>query len=374
MESALVRLRNGIIRFLYVNVLKQIFFKFDPEVVHDRLLSAGKFLGKYGITRALTSFFFSYSNPILKQEILGIKFDNPIGLAAGFDKNAEILDILPAVGFGFAEMGSITGEPCTGNAQRPRLWRLLKSKSLVVYYGLKNNGCEEIVKRIQRKKYSIPFGISVAKTNCQATAERKAGIVDYHKALMTSVTVGDYYTVNISCPNAFGGQPFTDPESLEQLMTELDKVETKKPIFLKFSPDYSFPQIDSLLEVCARHRVHGFISSNLTKIRENKNIYDSNLPEVGGMSGKVVEEMADKLIEHLWKKTQGKYVIIGCGGVFNAEDAYKKIRLGSSLIQLVTGMIFEGPQSISSINEGLVRLLKRDGFKNISQAVGSAFK
>jgi dihydroorotate dehydrogenase len=374
MKDSLVRFRNAIIRFLYVNVLKQVFFKFDPEVVHDRLLGAGKFLGRFWITRILTRFFFSYSNLMLEQEILGIKFKNPIGLAAGFDKNAEILDILPDVGFGFAEIGSITGEPCAGNVERPRLWRLLKSKSLVVYYGLKNDGAETVVKRLTGKKYNIPFGISVAKTNCQATAVCEAGIADYNKALMTSVSVGDYYTINISCPNAFGGQPFTDPESLEKLMVVLDKVETKKPIFLKFSPDYSFEQIDALLEVCDRHRVHGFISSNLTKIRENKNIHDTNIPDVGGMSGKVVEGMANNLIGHLYKKTKGKYVIVGCGGVFSAEDAYLKIRLGSSLIQLVTGMIFEGPQSISAINEGLVRLLKQDGYKNISEAIGTAHK
>ncbi|OGI96912.1 hypothetical protein A3I25_01105 [Candidatus Nomurabacteria bacterium RIFCSPLOWO2_02_FULL_42_17] len=145
------------------------------------MTSVGIFLGKYVITRKLTGFLFRYSNPILEQKILGINFKNPIGLSAGFDKNANLTNILPEVGFGFAELGSITGEYCDGNP-KPRLWRLKKSKSLVVYYGLKNDGCKIISKRLQNKKFKIPIGISVAKTNCKETVETEKAIVDYFKA------------------------------------------------------------------------------------------------------------------------------------------------------------------------------------------------
>ena len=183
--------------------------------------------------------------------------------------------------------------------------------------------------------------------------------------------IGDYFTINISCPNTFGGQPFHDPASLNKLLNALDKIPTKKPVFIKFSPDLSSKEIDLILEICSNHRVHGFVLSNLTKKRTNQKIIDNSVPDFGGLSGKVVEELTDNLIKYVYKRTQGKYIIIGCGGVFNAEDAYKKIKLGASLIQLITGMVYQGPQTISQINLGLVKLLKKDGYKNISEAIGA---
>lgn len=300
---------------------------------------------------------------------MGIKFNNPIGLAAGFDKNGELTDILPSIGFGFMEIGSITGEPCEGNA-KPRLWRLKKSKSLLVWYGLKNEGAEELSKKLKDKIFSIPLGTNIAKTNSKDTVNTEKGIADYAKAFEKFKNIGSYFTVNISCPNAFGGQPFTDPKSLHLLLTKIDKIPTKKPIFLKFAPDLSREEIDDLVEVCQNHRVHGFICTNLTKNRSNKNILDTVQSTDGGMSGKIVEELSNDMLSYIYKKTKGKYIMIGLGGVFNAEDAYKKIRKGASLVQLITGMIFEGPQVISEINQGLVKLLKADGYSNISEAIG----
>ncbi len=354
---------------IYKYVLKPIFFKFDPEEVHDHITSMGIFLSKYTITKKLTRFFFKYSNPILEQKILDINFKNPIGLSAGFDKNAELTNILEDVGFGFEEVGSITGEYCSGN-QKPRLWRLKKSKSLAVYYGLKNDGCEAISKRLQNKKFKIPIGISIAKTNCKETTDTDKAIEDYFKAYKAFINIGDYFTINISCPNAYGGQPFTDSKKLESLMTKIISISRVKPIFLKVSPDLNKQEIDEVINVAEKFKIDGFICTNLTKNRNNKNIKDENVPEVGGLSGKVVDTMSDDLIRYIYKKTTGKFVIMGVGGVFSAEDAYRKIKAGASLIQLITGMIFEGPQVISEINLGLVKLLKKDGYKNISEAIG----
>lgn len=334
---------------------------FDPEMVHDRMTLAGRILGSNFLTREITSLLFNYSNPALEQNILGIKFKNPIGLAAGFDKDALLTGILPSVGFGFAEVGSITGEACPGNP-KPRLWRLKDSKSLIVYYGLKNKGCEEIASRLKNKKFAIPIGTSIAKTNCADTVETEKGIADYVKAFKAFTGTGAYFTINISCPNAFGGLPFTDAKKLDLLLTQTDKIQTNKPIFLKMSPNLTDGELDNILAVAGKHKVHGFICSNLTK--------DPKIAEKGGLSGKLVEDLANKLISKVYKKTKGKYIIIGCGGVFSAEDAYKKIKLGASLIQLITGMIFEGPQLIGDINKGLVKLLKQDGYKNISEAIG----
>ncbi len=370
--DTLIISRNYISKKKYKWIIKPIFFKFDPENVHDTINTFGRFLGKYYITRKMTSLFWNYSNPKLTQNILGINFKNPIGLSAGFDKNAELTGIIPSVGFGFMEVGSITGEVCGGNP-KPRLWRLKKSESLAVYYGLLNDGCEAIAQRLKGKKFSIPVGISIAKTNCKETVDTDAAIKDYFKAykVFSKNNIGDYFTINISCPNAFGGQPFTDSTKLDALLGKIMSISKNKPIFLKLSPDLSKKEIDEIIDVSTKWKIDGFICTNLTKNRNNKNIIDKNVPTLGGISGKVVKDLSDELIKYVYKQTNKKFIIIGVGGVSNAEDAYKKIKSGASLIQLITGMIFEGPQLISDINIELVKLLKADGYKNISEAVGT---
>lgn len=370
-KETIVWIRNRMTAFFYKHSCKPAFFRYDPEDVHDRMTAVGRVLGSNFLTQKLTGALFRYANPMLEQDILGIHFNNPIGLSAGFDKDAFLTDIIPEVGFGFEEIGSITGEACEGNP-RPRLWRLPKSEGLVVYYGLKNRGCEEISRRLRDRKFRFPIGISIAKTNCFATAETEAGIADYFKSYKAFAGIGDYYTVNISCPNAFGGEPFSDKERLEKLLSKLETAPADKPVFLKISPDMSEAELDEILKVASQHKIDGFICTNLTKKREgNSRIKDGIIPEKGGISGKVVEELSNKFIADVYKKTHGKNIIVGVGGIFTAEDAYKKIRLGASLLQLITGMIFKGPQVVSEINQGLVKLLRRDGFKNISETIGA---
>lgn len=368
MES-FVKHRNKIIHAAYKYLLKPVFFLNDPEVIHDSMTKLGSGLGKYTLGQRLTGVCFDYKNPMLRQEVLGITFENPIGLSAGFDKNAQLTDILPSIGFGFVEVGSITAKPCKGNP-KPRLWRLPKSNGLVVYYGLKNDGCDAVAERLKNKKFKIPVGISVAMTNCQENLDMKNAILDYAKAFTTMEPLAHYITVNISCPNTQGGQPFVAPSKLNDLLAVLDEIPTPKPIFIKLSPDLTDSELDKIIDVARAHRVHGIICTNLTKKRDNPQILDSSVPNKGGISGKVVQESADKLIAYLYRKAGNEFVLVGSGGVFTAADAYKKIRLGATLIQLITGMVFEGPQVISEINQGLVELLKRDGFKNIKEAIG----
>ena len=369
MNELLVIIRNKLNRFFYKQILKRIFFRIDPERVHDRMNLNGQLLGKFLITRKLASLLFSYSNKSLEQNILGINFKNPIGLSAGFDKDANLTDILPYIGFGFAEVGSITGEPCQGNP-KPRLWRLKKSSALVVDYGLNNEGSIKISKKLQAKTFVIPIGTNIAKTNSKKTVAITAGINDYLKAFRQFTEIGSYFTINISCPNAYGGQPFTDSVRLEALLTKLDEILTKKPVFLKLSPDLAKTEVDRIIKTAQQHRVAGFICSNLTKRRNSSKIIERTIPGTGGISGKVVEDLANDLIAYIYHKTNRKFIIIGCGGVFSAEDAYKKIKFGASLVQLITGAIYEGPQLISEINQGLVSLLRKDGLKNISEAIG----
>lgn len=366
-------LATPVFRLGYKYVLKPFFFRQDPEDVHDRMTAVGEWLGKCAVGRAVTAASFRYRHPMLEQTILGIRFPNPVGLTAGFDKDARMTRIMPSVGFGFEEIGSVTGEPCEGNP-KPRLWRLPKSQGLVVYYGLKNDGAEAISGRLRNERFEIPIGISVAKTNSPATVEVAAGLADYEKAFRAFLDIGDYFTLNVSCPNAFGGEPFGTPERLELLLSAIDRIETKKPVFVKLQADLSTAELDALVAVMERHRVHGVILTNLTKRRDRPTIVPEEIKNVpkGGISGKPVFDPSNDLISHLYRTKGKRFVIIGSGGVFTAEDAYEKIRRGASLIQLATGMIFRGPQTIGEINRGIVKLLRRDGYSNIADAVGAA--
>lgn len=380
-----IKTRNIVINWKYRLVIRPILFRFNPEDVHDWFVSIGHYLGATTLSRWLTKLCLYYKNSSLQQKILGIKFENPIGLAAGFDKNGQMINIMPSVGFGFTEIGSITARPCTGNP-KPRLWRLPKSKSLIVYYGLKNEGVEKVCQRLDIAQPgiaqpTIPLGISIAKTNDEKTVNNDDAIADYFFTYKTLINknIGDYYTINISCPNTFGGEPFTEIEQLEKLLATLHTFNNNKPLFLKMPPDISNKQLDDIIDVAQKYNIAGFVCTNLTKDRtlpNFQNLIKDDLPtNKGGLSGKVLENLANEQISYIYSKIRHlprsqQPVIIGCGGVSSAEDAYAKIKAGASLVQLITGMIFEGPQLISEINQGLVRLLQKDGYKNIGEAIG----
>ncbi|MCA9485436.1 MAG: quinone-dependent dihydroorotate dehydrogenase, partial [Nanoarchaeota archaeon] len=324
--------------------------------------------------KKITSFFFNYKNKILEQKILGIEFKNPIGLAAGFDYEAQLTQILPEVGFGFHTVGSITLGKYEGNPS-PQLARLPKSRSLLVNKGLKSTGTKSVLKNLRKKKFKIPLGISIAKTNCKTNSTEKEAIEDYAESLNLAKKskIGHYYELNISCPNTFGGEPFTTPKKLSALLKRIDSLNLEKPLFLKMPVDFSTSQTSALCEIAKKHKVQGLIFGNLTKDRKNPLL---NKEEVGKMgkgnfSGNPTKDRSNNLIKFAYKKYSKRFVIIGCGGVFTAQDAYEKIKLGASLIQLITGMIYNGPGTISEINSGLTRLLKKDGYKNISEVIGA---
>lgn len=362
-------------RWGYRHLLKPLFFRCDPEWVHDQVCAIGERLGRSGIARALMHKMCAFSHPGLEQEILGIRFPNPIGLTEGFDKNAHLTQITPSVGFGYEIVGSVTADPCEGNA-KPRLWRLPKSKGLVVYYGLKNDGVGEIRYRLSRETFAAPLGVSIAKTNSRHTVETLAGIEDYKRGFMAMKDLGDFLVINISCPNAYGGEPFSDEKRLDQLLTALDSVHSKKPLFLKIAVDLTTTELDALISVMDRHRVQGMILSNLTKKYDRSGVVQEEIRNgmKGGISGRPTYEASNALIAHAYLEAGDRYIIVGAGGVFTAQDAYEKIRQGASLVQLATGMIFEGPQLIGEINRGLVELMHHDGFESIHEAVGSAHR
>jgi len=367
--------RNYLMRKKYQWILRPIFFKFDPENIHNFVSSFLHFLGKYTLTRKITYFCWGFEDPSLEQNILGISFKNPIGLAAGFDKDARLIDIMLSLGFGFTEVGSITARPHGGNSEL-RLCRLPEAKTLRVNYGLKNLGAEILREQLQNKIWSLPIGISIAKTNVPETSEVNKGIEDYFFTYKKFQDTGDYFTINISCPNTCEADPiFLEPKNLDLLLNKIFSIQKIKPIFIKLSPDLTDQKLQEILETCRKHPVDGFVCGNLTKVNLLGHFGR------GGFSGKAVEKLANQLIQKVYKYYGGpakdgvnKKIIIGVGGIFSAEDTYKKIKLGASLVQLITGMIFEGPQLISDINLGLVKLLKADGYKNISEAIGKGIK
>lgn len=356
-----IYIRNRFIGVVYRYIVKPILFRFDPELVHDLFIRIGRILGCSAVMRTITRWKLGYSSDILTQTVVGITFPNPIGLAAGFDKDAELLQILPAVGFGYVEAGSITARPCEGNP-RPRLWRIPEKHSLRVYYGLKNSGYLAILPRVQKEKRGV-VGISIAKTNCAGITTTAEGVADYLETYtyVQEEGIGDYITINISCPNAYGGQPFTDTDSLTQLLEACSRVEKPLPVFVKFSPDMDAETLHDVVRVCESYDVDGYVCTNLTKKDTEK----------GGLSGKAVAAVSTQMIRTVYHLTGGKKVVIGVGGIFTAADAYEKIKAGATLLQLISGMIYRGPQVVSEINQGLVHLLKKDGYTHLSEAVGA---
>ena len=359
---------------LYKTFAKPLFFMMDPEDVHDRMTSFGHFLGQHSITRTVTGVLFDHEDPILEQKVTGIKFKSPVGLSAGFDKDANLMQILPYVSFGFMQIGSITNKPYAGNP-KPRLIRLPNSKSLVVYYGLKNIGVTKIIPRLKKAKYPKDFkvSISIAKTNSKISNTTAKGVKDYAACLEKVIKsdVGDFYTINISCPNTFGGEPFTTPDKLDKLLGKLTSIPREKPMYVKMPINLPWGDFDKLMKVNIKHGIDGVIIGNLNKDHEDPFVKDEMSADIkGGLSGLPTKHLCNNLIAKTYKKYGKKIAIVGVGGIFSAEDAYEKIRLGASLVQLITGMIYEGPQLIGTINRDLAKMLRRDGYKNISEAIG----
>lgn len=361
----------------YRNIVKPIFFSFDAEAVHNFMVANGELVGKIPAGKALFKSMYAYEHPSLEQTVNGVKFKNPIGLAAGFDYDAHLTDILSDVGFGFQAVGTVTAEYYEGN-EKPRLGRLPKSKSLLVNKGYKSAGIKEIVQKLKDKTFEIPISFSVGSTN----REYKDGKEQIENFLITfraaekSLKRISQYELNISCPNLKTGEPFTTPARLLPLLQEVEKLKLKKPVYIKMPTDLSVEASNALLKTADKFSVAGAIIGNLTKDRKNPDLDSEEVAKAGkgNFSGKPTEKRTNNLLRAAYKEFGKRYVFIGCGGVFNAEDAYRKIKLGASLVQMITGMIYEGPQVIGQINKGLVELLEKDGFENISEAVGTGNK
>ncbi len=370
------RLLRTVTHVGYVNVAKPILFRFSPDKVHHSILRAGRIVQNAPLLKSAPR-LWSYRSKKLQQTLAGVVFDNSIGLAAGFDKNIEVLPLLESVGFGFMTGGSVTARACEGNP-RPWFYRLPAEKSLVVHAGLPNEGVEQIAARIEsyspRLLKQFPLIVSVAKTNDETSAKESEAIDDYCTSLTRLEKVHGIamYEINISCPNTFGGEPFTTPERLERLLDRIDALSASRPIVIKMPISLEWLATRSLLQVIAQHNVQGVTIGNLQKDRSSLSA-ESDLSDTvpGGLSGLPTQQRSTEYIARTYKEFGDKLFIIGVGGVFTAEDAYEKIRAGASLVGLITGMIFEGPQVVGTINNSLVELLHRDGYRHVRNAIGA---
>ncbi len=352
MYRDIVRVLGGMI---YKFILKPILFLVDPELIHVVMTKMGELMWwfPWGLRQEF---------PSLGQQIMGINFSLPIGLAAGFDYEGRLTKTLAPLGFGFQSIGTITHMPWDGNF-RPRLGRLPKSKALMVNKGFRNPGSKIISDKLSDQRFVIPVGISIG----DAMGDIKEIIAAFKRFEKTN---NSYFELNISCPNL----PHAKELDLEKLLTQIDKLKLEKPVFVKMPINKSDKDTLELLKIISKHSPKAVIFGNLQKDRTDPSLNKSELAKfpVGNFSGKPTFERSNQLIKLAYKNYKKRFVIIGCGGVFSADDAYTKIKLGASLVQLITGMIFEGPFLISEINEGLDRLLTKDGYKNISEATGTS--
>lgn len=366
-----------IISLVYKYIVKPIAFLQTPDKAHAKMIGLVNTIGRFALVRWLIRLVFKTSlDKRLVQSYHGVEFKSPVGLSAGLDKNGEILPVIASLGFGFGEVGSVTARPYAGNP-RPWFYRLPKSRSLVVYVGLGNYGSSAVIKRLSQYKADItkdfPVILSVAKTNSRQVVSVQDGIDDYVTTVRRAKNKKfiQLIELNISCPNTYGGEPFTSVERLERLLSAIDKVGLTQPVFIKMPSDLTWDKSKELLDVIVNHKVVGVTIANLAKDRTKIKLQD-DLPDTvrGNLSGKPTQAINDELIRRTYLAYGDRLTIIGVGGIFSADDAYRKIRLGASLVELITGLIFCGPQLMSEINDGLVARLTRDGFSHISQAIG----
>ncbi len=379
-------------RLLYRYILKPIFFLMDAEMVHHMALRCGHFLGRHAWSRALLSYFYSEKPPLdgaFRQTIGNRVFEKPIGLAAGFDYRAELMNILSAIDFGFGTVGTVTHLPYEGNP-RPRLGRLPRSKGLMVNKGFKNDGIEKILPRLHRARRSAHaqgsmhssylVGLSLGTTNNPAIRSVDDAVADLAQAYSRALVSPDfdYIELNISCPNLCHSIALTEPAALQRTLEALQPIIEgdlfKRPLFIKMPLGHSDAEAVALAEVARPFAfVTGLIFSNLQKNRSNPTLVPEEIAAYkapGNISGLPCRDESTSRIKAVYSHFGTRFVIVGCGGIFNVDDAYAKIRAGASLLQLITGMIFEGPQLIGELHRGLYKRLQQDGFTHIRQVVG----
>jgi dihydroorotate dehydrogenase len=360
-------------------LLRPLLFSLDSERAHRAGMRAAQLVQR--INPSMIEPLYEFERGVLQQKLWGMEFPNPIGLAAGFDKNAQLIPFWEKVGFGFVEVGSVSAQPSDGN-ERPRSFRVKEDRALINRMGLNNEGAPAVVQRIREIENERwrPLGINIVKTNDPSLTGEEA-LEDFRTSFSVLAPEADYIALNVSCPNTQNGTTFEDPEALDDLLKvlfeERQQLDLSVPVLVKLSPPHSDhviydSQLDELIGVAQAHEVDGFIASNTASDRRGMSASDDTLNAIGagGLSGRPLAKRATLLVRYLYRATDGAIPIIGVGGVDSAEAAYEKIRAGASLVQLYTGLVYQGPGVVKSIKENLVRLIARDNLSPIERAVG----
>ena len=343
------------------SILRPYIFSLDPESAHDLAIKSLKL-------NVLPKRIFSvYEEEMLETDLFDQKLPNPIGLAAGFDKSAEVYNSLFKLGFGFVEVGTITPKRQLGNP-KPRVFRLEKDEALINRLGFNNHGSEIVSNRIAHNLPSGFLGINIGPNKDTINKDE-----DYYICLSKLSPYAGYITINISSPNTDGLRDFHNQKELERLLNGVNVIKKKenilKPIVIKLSPDINDKEIGKIIEVILKYKLSGIVISNTTD-RNRDDLSDFQKKETGGLSGKPIKDISTKLIKKFYKETKGKIKIIGVGGVDSGKAAFEKIVAGADAIQLYTGMVYKGPGIVRDIKSELISILKKEKLKNISDAVG----
>ena len=346
--------------------IKKIMFNFEPETAHTiaeyglKALPKCRMLNNYMVEKNFKN------DDILTQEIFGVKFQNPIGLGAGFDKNATMVEAMPAMGFGYTEIGTMTPKPQSGN-EKPRLFRYPEHESIQNAMGFNNEGAFEVIKNLKKVyPYSIPIGASIGKN--KTTPENQA-LEDYETLVRGFKDICDYLVVNISSPNTPNLRDLQNEEFIKS-MFGMAKSITNKPILLKIAPDMAHETAITLCQTAIDSGADGIIATNTTQDYS----LIANPQDFGGLSGACLTDKSYEIFKAIGRELHDKTTLISVGGISDAKEAYKRIKAGASLIQIYSAFIFKGPSMCKNINEELVELLKEDGYSNISEAIGADFK
>ncbi len=355
---------------VYRSLLRPLLFRLPPETAHELALHSLSLLPP----RLLEQRFRKHTlNPISR---FGLSFPNPVGLAAGFDKNGIALQPLAALGFGFIEAGTVTYHPQPGNA-RPRLFRLSEDQALINRAGFNNDGAAAFARRIEQHRPDCVLGVSIGKSKITPLEEATE---DYLASFELVYKVADYIAVNVSSPNTPQLRELQQSEQLTSLLSALqarkrelrEQYQKQVPLLVKLSPDLERRDLEMIVDVIGRLQIDGIIATNTTVSRDNLRTDAKRVAACGegGLSGKPLAGRSTHMIAELYQLTRGRIPLIGVGGIFNADDAWEKISAGASLVQLYTGFIYQGPNIAQQINEGLAKILVREGFANLDAAVG----
>jgi len=342
-------------------ILKWFFFRFDPEKIHYFTFKLIRFWLAVPLVKPIWKKIYAPTNELLKTEVAGIVFPNPVGLAAGFDKNALLVNQLAACGFGFIEIGTVTPLPQDGNP-KPRLFRLVEDEAIINRMGFNNDGVEVIVERLKKLKPECIIGGNIGKNKITPNENATSDYLIAYNALEPHV---DYFVVNVSSPNTPNLRELQDKEPLLELLNTImhrkEELNSTKPVFLKIAPDLTNSQLDDIIEIVAETGIAGVIATNTTIDRSGLKTAKDRIETIGagGVSGKPVARRSTEVIRYLADHSGKSFPIIGVGGIHSAEDALEKLEAGACLIQLYTGFIYEGPSIAKRINKAILAQRKR---------------